>query len=226
MARKNTRRDFAVIGLQGFGENLALSLQDLGHSTLAIDRSRDVVQRLADNIKDIAALDPTDPEALTAAGVDAFETVIIALGEDLAQTVLVALALREIGVTHIVAEAQTDRDKRALLRLGISQVVTPDLESARAVANQLAGIEQFRMYAELRGVRIASWTYPASATPVPLGELQAATLPNLMVLLAAGDDIIPNPPADTVIEPGTTLVLFGRNEVFPMLTDTKGPGSG
>lgn len=40
MADKRVKNDFVIIGLDSFGENLALSLQELGYQVLGIDRDR------------------------------------------------------------------------------------------------------------------------------------------------------------------------------------------
>ena len=105
MARKRTRREFVIIGLDSFGENLALALVSQGHQVLGIDRDRKLVQRLSDNLQDIVSLDATDPEALGTLGVDGFETAIVAMGGDLAQAVLVTLTLKDLGVKRVVCEA-------------------------------------------------------------------------------------------------------------------------
>jgi len=139
MARKRTRREFVIIGLDSFGENLALALVNQGHDVLGIDRSREVVQRLADNLRDVVSLDATDLEALATLGIDAFETAVVALGEDLAQAVLVTLTLKELGVKHVVCEAQSEYDERVLMRVGADEVVTPAIESARSIAYSLTG---------------------------------------------------------------------------------------
>lgn len=87
----------------------------------------------------MVALDATDDEALKSLGVEAFDTAVVAIGGDLAQAMLVTLTLKEVGVRRVVCEAQSERERRILLRVGADEVVTPDIESARAVADMLTG---------------------------------------------------------------------------------------
>lgn len=107
MANKRVKNDFVIIGLDSFGENLALSLQELGYQVLGIDRDREVVQRLSDNIRELAILDAGDYETMASIGVDAFDVAIVAVGGNIAQSVLITLALKELGIKRIVCEAQS-----------------------------------------------------------------------------------------------------------------------
>jgi UDP-N-acetyl-D-mannosaminuronate dehydrogenase len=59
-------REYAVIGLGRFGSSLALRLIELGHSVLGIDRDRELVQRLADDLTQTAVLDETLFEVVSA----------------------------------------------------------------------------------------------------------------------------------------------------------------
>ena len=76
---------------------------------------------------------------LLALGIEAFDTAIVAIGGDLAQAMLVTLTLKDLGVRRVVCEAQSEHDRRMLLRVGADEVVTPDIESARVVADLLTG---------------------------------------------------------------------------------------
>ncbi|HEU5101656.1 MAG TPA: NAD-binding protein [Roseiflexaceae bacterium] len=50
MAGRLGGQEYVVIGFGRFGSSLALRLVSLGHSVLAIDRDRDLVQQLSDEI--------------------------------------------------------------------------------------------------------------------------------------------------------------------------------
>ena len=72
MARKNAKPEFAVIGLGRFGASLALKLVERGYTVLGIDTDRALVQRLADELTRIVALDATDEDALLAVDIASF----------------------------------------------------------------------------------------------------------------------------------------------------------
>lgn len=218
MAAKRVRRDFVVIGLDSFGENLALSLQDLGHQVLGIDRDREVVQKLADNIRELAVLDAGDYETLVSIGVDAFDTAIVAIGGDISQAVLVTLALKELGIKRVVCEAQTERDRRVLLRIGADEVVTPDIESARAIAYQLTSPRPNALRLRFGNQIAMKWRppYPFEGT---VGELMARFPDDVQILLLAGRDIIYNPGPEAPVMHSDELLIAGSEESIAVIRE-------
>jgi trk system potassium uptake protein TrkA len=61
---------FAVIGLGRFGKKLAIALAMSGAEVIAIDRDRNEVELIRDQVSHAVRLDSTDEEALKAQGVD------------------------------------------------------------------------------------------------------------------------------------------------------------
>jgi trk system potassium uptake protein TrkA len=222
MATKRIKNDFVIIGLDSFGENLALTLQELGHQVLGIDRDREVVQRLSDNIRELAVLDATDYETLASIGVDAFDTAIVAIGGDMAQAVLVTLALKELGIKRVVCEAQSERDRRVLLRIGADDVVTPDIESARAVAYQLTSHVPQATHLRFGNQIAIKWRppYPYQGT---VGQLMAGYPEDLQILLMAGRDVIYNPVPDTPVQHNDELLVAGSEESIGWLREGNRP---
>jgi trk system potassium uptake protein TrkA len=216
MRRKSSRGEFVVVGLDGFGENVALTLVERGHQVLGVDRNPAVVQQLADNLQDVVALDASDHEGLLSLGVDAFDTAIVAIGGDLAQAMLVTLTLKDLGVRRVVCQAQSERDRRMLLRVGADEVVTPDIESARAVADMLTG--QTRQTADWRFANHLVTRWLPRHFSGPLGQLMVGYPPELQVLLLAGRDLIYNPGPEVTVVPGDQLLVAGPEAAIQALT--------
>jgi trk system potassium uptake protein TrkA len=218
MARNRIKHDYIVVGLDSFGENLALALQELGHSVLGIDRDRDIVQQLSDNLQDVIAMDAGDYETLASLGVDAFDTAVVAIGGDLPQAVLVTLALKDLGVRRVVSEAQSERDRRVLLRVGADAVVTPAIESARAIAYQLTGQAAPAAYLRFANQLALKWR-PTHAQAVKLEELMVAYPADLQVMLVVGQHLIFHPGPETIIVPGDDLLVVGPEQAVATLME-------
>lgn len=206
--RRNETAEYVIVGMDSFGEHLALILMDRGHRVLAIDRDPQIVQRLSDNLEDVIALDATDPEVLSAVGIDAFETAIVAMGAELPQAVLVTLTLKDLGVRRIICEAQSERDGRILLRVGADEIVTPDVESARAVADMLAGHTVTASNLHLGDTIVVNWTPPRGFNG-PLAQLLATASPELRVLMVAGRTTVYHPQPDLTVSAGDRLLVAG-----------------
>ena len=72
---------FAVIGLGRFGQKLAIALAMSGAEVIAIDKDRDQIELIADQVSHAVRLDSTDEEALKAQGVDKVDVAIIGIGQ-------------------------------------------------------------------------------------------------------------------------------------------------
>lgn len=137
MARRNGKREIAVIGLGRFGTSLATALTDRGFNVLGIDRDRELVQRLADRCTQMVALDSTDEEALRAVDIASFDTVVVAIGSNFESNLMTTVALKSLGVRHVVCKALTERQRAILERVGADRVVLPEHEAGRRLAKTL-----------------------------------------------------------------------------------------
>ena len=132
-------RQFAVIGLGRFGRAVCTTLNHLGYEVLGIDNDeRRVAQALTDEIAAHAIqLDSTQPVALKEAGIPDFDTVIVAIGNYVEESVITTLNVKELGVTHVVSKASSEIHGKLLNRVGADHVVFPEHEMGCALARSL-----------------------------------------------------------------------------------------
>ena len=101
---------FAVIGLGRFGQKLAIALAMSGAEVIAIDRNRDEIELIRDQVSHAVRLDSTDEEALKAQGIDKVDVAIIGIGQGTGRgfeaSVLTVVNLRQMGVKNIYARAE------------------------------------------------------------------------------------------------------------------------
>ena len=138
MARRNGKKEFAVIGLGRFGTSLALTLMGQGFHVLGIDHDPEIVQRLSDQLTQAIALDSTDEDALLAIDITVFDTVVVAIGSHFESNLMTTVALKNLNVRHIVCKALTERQQVILLRVGADRVVLPEHEAGQRLAWVLA----------------------------------------------------------------------------------------
>lgn len=132
-------RQYAVIGLGRFGRAVCMTLHNLGYEVLGIDTDeRRVDQAVADEIAAHALqLDSTQPAALQEAGVFEFDTVIVAIGNYVQESIITTLNLKEAGVPHVVAKASSEVHGKLLHRVGADHVVFPEHEMGCELARSL-----------------------------------------------------------------------------------------
>ena len=86
-------KSYIVIGLGRFGCGVARELCRHGCEVLAMDVSSDLVNQLANDVTHAVVGDGGDREVLRALGAADFDCAIVAIGGDLAASVLVGLIL-------------------------------------------------------------------------------------------------------------------------------------
>ncbi|WP_448380892.1 potassium channel family protein [Gloeomargarita sp.] len=137
--RRHQTRQFAVIGLGRFGRAVCSTLRSMGCEVLAADREEHLVlsaseEKVADHA---IQLDSTDPGALKEAGILEFETVIVAIGNYIQESVVTTLNLKEGNVPYIIAKASTDIHGRLLEKVGATRVVYPEKQMGEHLARSL-----------------------------------------------------------------------------------------
>lgn len=156
-----------VIGLGRFGSSLALELAGHGVEVLGVDRDEKLVREYAMDLMDCTVADTTDPEALRQLGVEEFERVVVAIGENLEASILTTSNLVELGIRDIWAKADTDPQARILTQVGAHHVVRPNRDTGRRVAHLLGGrIRDFAPVDENYGV--ITLAPPAALLTAPL----------------------------------------------------------
>ena len=112
-------KSYMIIGLGRFGQTLARQLCALGAEVLAVDKRSDLVQQVADDVTHAVVGDAQDKEVLRALGARNFDCAIIAVGSNLAASVLTAMNLKELGVPYIICKAHDETHRRVLEKLGV-----------------------------------------------------------------------------------------------------------
>ncbi|MBE9076142.1 TrkA family potassium uptake protein [Romeria aff. gracilis LEGE 07310] len=136
---RTTNRQFAVIGLGRFGRAVCLTLHSMGYEVLGIDLDESrVAQVLTDQIAAHAVqLDSTQPSALQEAGIPDFDTVIVAIGNYVQESIITTLNVKEIGVSNVVAKASSEIHGKLLERVGADHVVFPEHQMGCELARSL-----------------------------------------------------------------------------------------
>ena len=205
-------KSYVVIGLGRFGTTLARQLCALGAEVLAMDVRSDLVQQIANDVTHAVVGDAQDKEILRSLGVRDLDCAIIAIGDDLAASVLTTMNLKELGVPYIICKAHDETHRRVLEKLGVDRVISPEQENAQRLArslnshNVLDYIELSEEYGILEVPAPKSWIGKS------LKELNVrAKLGVNIIAVESGKKTNVSPSADYRIQAGDILVVLGEN---------------
>ena len=201
---------FAIIGLSRFGESLALALLEHGCDVLGIESNSLLVQRLSPKLPCVV-LDATDEAALREVDISTFDAVVVAIGSDFESNLLTTVALKSLGVRHVVSLTTKEYQREILLRVGADQVVEPEAEAGRRLARELTTPDEREQMALGPSHYVATVAVPPSLAGQSLSELSRQEGLQVTVLaIQRGDVSLPSPAADTVVLGGDLLVILRR----------------
>lgn len=209
---------FVILGAGRFGVQLATRLSQLGCDVVLCDSSAELVQDLADQGFRTARLDADDAGDLKAAGVTDAEAVVVAIGENMQASVLATMTLKELGVTRVIARATTDKHAEILRRLGADQVIAPDHEAARRLAEQLQANsweQRLPFHGDYQVARVCLGSKLAGQTLADAALEERHQVTPVLILRKRPDrqtqeELLPSPKESLM--PGDLLFVVGHKE--------------
>lgn len=215
---------FAVIGLGRFGKKLAIALAMSGAEVVAVDRDRDIIEDIRDQVSHAVRLDSTDDDALKAQGVDKVDVAIIGMGERgraFESAILTVVNLRQMGVPQIYARAANLTAGEVFSAVGATDVIYPEVETAQRWAYKLIAphIEEKIDFAP--GYSLARVKAPDSFHKKTVMDLQLRQKYNVNLVAIKRendpekknkDGIINVPMPSTVVFAGDILMVAGTDK--------------
>jgi len=204
-----------VIGLGIFGFNIAKDLYENGIEVIAVDKNKDVIQKIKDFSTKAVLADGTDKEVMESVGIQEDDLVIISFGEDLAASTLTTLHLKEMKVKNIIVKAPNEDHKRVLEKVGATEVIIPEREMADKVAKSIISPNVLDYIPLSEDYTICEIAPPRSFIGKTIGELRLRSKYHIEVI--AAKELLPDritmvPRADFLIKDSDILVAIGKEE--------------
>ena len=202
---------FAVIGLGRFGSAASLELMKMGHSVLGVDTNGKVVDKLADQITHAVIADVTDREALAELGLDNYDVVLVAIGEDVQASLLCVVHLKSLSIPTIWVKATSHAQHLILSKLGASRIIHPEEEMGIRVAQALS-YPMVNDYISIgNGEFVVEIEVSERLDATPLSQVLHNIPDTIHVLLVKRRaDITVHPPQDFTLQAKDILVMLGQ----------------
>jgi trk system potassium uptake protein TrkA len=204
-----------VIGLGIFGFNIAKDLYENGIEVIAVDKDKEVIQRIKDFSTKAVLADGTDKEVMESIGIQEDDVVIISFGENLAASTLITLHLKEMKVKNIIVKAPNEDHKHVLEKVGATEVIIPERAMADKVAKSLISPNILDYIPLSEDYTISEIAPPASFMGKTIGELHLRSKHHIEVI--AVREMLPErltmvPRAEFVIKDSDVLVVIGKEK--------------
>lgn len=206
MAKKN----FAVFGLGRFGRNVALTLEEMGYDVLGVDKDENVIDQLSESLTRVVSFDVRDVRALEEAGIENFDTVIIA-SKNLEASLMATMLCKEMNVSEIVVKAIDERHAEMARRLGATQIIFSERDTARRVAMSLVSTNSVDFISVDVGINILSLTIPKQFVGKNIIEanLRGTYNVNIAAIVAKNGETLVTPPPKRIFVEGDKIFVIG-----------------
>lgn len=212
------KKTYVVIGLGKFGTAVAERLYELDNEVLAIDECTESVQRIENKVTYAVVADARDENVLRSLGVKNYDCAIVAIGTDLAASVITTLNLKELGVPQVICKATDETQKRALEKIGADRVLIPEREIGIKLAQTISSTSILDFIELSREYGIAELPTPAHWAGKTLRELNVRAKYGVNIIaLKSGSKVNVSPAAEAVLQADAVLVVVGTNEQLAKL---------
>lgn len=206
------KKQFAVIGLGRFGESVVSVLVENGFDVLAVDKNKDIVQKISKIATHVIEADIREQEVLEKLGLNNFDVVIVCISNDMEASIMAIMKAKEKGVRAVVAKAQTQIQKDILEKLGADRVVLPEKEMGIKVATNLITTSVIDFITLSEKFAIAEIDPLEKWKNLSLIDSNIRAEANLnIVAIKRKKNIIVSPSPKEIIEDGDILVVVGEN---------------
>ncbi len=135
---------FAVIGLGAFGRKVATILAEKGADVIAIDKNRESVESIKEQVSAAIVLDSTDENAMKAAEINDVDAAVVALGDNQEEAILITAILKKMGISRIYARAINQLYAHVLKSVGADTVIVIEEQMGEDLAKRLLSPEIYQ----------------------------------------------------------------------------------
>ncbi len=202
-----------VIGLGRFGYNVATTLNSRGIEVLAIDSNDLIIASIKDYVTQAVCMRVTDETALRSVGVEQMDLVIVATGENFAQSILITALLKQrLNVKKVITRSINEIHEEIVTLIGADETVIPEQEIGVTLAERLSSPFTEHFFHITPNFFIGQIEAPESFVGKSLDQLSLHKNYNVRcVARMANEDFIPVS-SKYIIQEGDMLLFGGKEQ--------------
>ena len=206
-------KQYLVFGLGRFGSSLARALCAQGQEVLAVDNDQELVNDIAPYVTQALRLDATDEEALQTLGVQNFDAAVVSIGQNMRDSILISVLLKEMGVPYLIAKANDDLHAKVLKKIGVDRVVFPERDMGARLARSIITPNVLDLMNLSNDYQILDIRLPQKWAGQTLLGLNVRQKYGVNVLaIHRGERFLVAPAAEMLFEADDTLLVLGKRE--------------
>jgi trk system potassium uptake protein TrkA len=206
---------FVVVGLGNFGSSVAEALHAAKHEVLAVDMSAAAVDRIAPFVDRAVVTDGRSMKALERIGAKAADAGIVSTGDDITASILVTMALRDLGVREVFVKVISAEHARVMEKLGVTETIFPERDSGQRLATRISSRAILNYVRLGAGFSIQEMAVPEAWIGQSLRQLELPRRFRISVIAVHDvltDEMIPVPDPNAPLKESDTLLVAGKDE--------------
>ncbi len=214
------KKSFAVIGVGRFGLALIEELIRLDANVLVIDKNFEKIEKIAKTVTNAICLDSTDVDALREISISSYDTVVVATGMNVDNSILTTLILKDLGVSEIYVKVQSEYHARVVEKLGVDpeHLIWPEQSTGKRLAKILIS-GNFLEYLQLdQEYSFISTHVSKKLVGKNLLELDIRKKFGVNIVAIRRNERIVIPSSQTPFEIKDEILLVGRNDLIHKFT--------
>jgi trk system potassium uptake protein TrkA len=203
---------FGIIGLGNFGTALALSLVSSGKEVVVLEKDESRLDAVKGVIEHLYPVDQITQDVLADSGISHCGTVIVCIGQDVEENILVTLDLLEMGIPRVIARANSSGHEKVLRKIG-AEVVSPESDMGVRLAKSLVTLRTLDFLELDENISLAEIMLSGQIADKTLAQLNFRKRFKLNIIAVTHEDkteVEIDP--ETVLHKGDEIVVIGKNE--------------
>ncbi len=137
-----------LIGMGQFGQLLGEKLLNMGNEVMIVDKDENIINTVASKYTGAVICNCMVSDNLKALDIPSYDACVVTIADDFQSSLEITSILKDLGAKYIIAKANTDIQRKFLLRIGANEVIYPNRDMAEKLAVKINS-EQVYDYFEL-----------------------------------------------------------------------------
>jgi len=212
---------FCVIGIGSLGFPLATKLTEHGMEVLAIDKSEDRINDIRDHVTHAICATIDDEASLRSLGVEEIDTVVVAMGKSIDQSILITALLKtKLKIKRVIARTDNEIHKEIHELIGADQVILREKAMGLRLADTLSSpyIDKFSIG---KNFSIGQLKAPQKCIGKTIEEVNFYKKYKVRCVgIKKDDEIVATSPGHIIVE-NDLLIVGGSDEALEDLGELK-----
>lgn len=131
-------KEYMIIGCGRFGKAVAITLADLGHDVLVIDKDEDTINDISTKVTHAVVGDVMVEGTLESLGIHNIDECVVAMGSNFEASLMSTVVAKENNVKTVIVKVRDKIHGNIVKKVGADRVIIPEKDSGIRLAYSIS----------------------------------------------------------------------------------------